>query len=62
MTVAGEFLNAKRAAVIYYEKRLTPAQRRFTRAFETLARVRALPARAEAAKAGRGFPLAGKAG
>lgn len=35
---------------IYYEKRLTLAQRRFTRAVEALARTRALLARAEAAK------------
>jgi hypothetical protein len=34
----------------HYEKRLTLAQRRFTRAVETLARVRALLARAESAK------------
>jgi hypothetical protein len=33
---------------IYYEKRLTLAQRRFARAVETLARTRALLARAEA--------------
>lgn len=35
----------------HYEKRLTLAQRRFMRAVETLARVRALLARAEQAKA-----------
>lgn len=53
----------------HYEKRLTLAQRRFTRAVETLARVRALLARAELAreaaeraKAGRGLTLARKAG
>jgi hypothetical protein len=53
----------------HYEKRLTLAQRRFTRAVETLARVRALLARAESAreaaeraKAGRGLALARKAG
>ena len=53
----------------HYEKRLTMAQRRFTRAVETLARVRALLARAEVArdaaeksKAGRGLALARKAG
>lgn len=34
----------------HYEKRLTLAQRRFTRAVETLARVRALLARAEVAR------------
>lgn len=34
----------------HYEKRLTLAQRRFTRALETLARVRALLARAEVAQ------------
>jgi hypothetical protein len=55
--------------VEHYEKRLTLAQRRFTRAVETLARVRALLARAESAreaaeraKAGRGLALARKAG
>lgn len=53
----------------HYEKRLTLAQRRFTRAVETLARVRALLARAEVArdaaersKVGRGLTLARKAG
>lgn len=35
---------------MYYEKRLTLAQRRFTRAVESLARTRALLARAEAAR------------
>lgn len=39
---------------MYYEKRLTLAQRRFTRAVETLARVRALRARVEAAAEKRG--------
>lgn len=53
----------------HYEKRLTLAQRRFTRAVETLARVRALLARAEVARdaaersrASRGLALARKAG
>jgi hypothetical protein len=36
----------------HYEKRLTLAQRRFTRAVETLAKVQALLARAEQAQAG----------
>jgi hypothetical protein len=44
----------------HYEKRLTLAQRRFTRAVETLARVRALLARAEAAKEAAGKARLGK--
>jgi hypothetical protein len=53
----------------HWEKRLTLAQRRFTRAVTTLARVRALLARADSAKeaaersqAGRQLALARKAG
>jgi hypothetical protein len=53
----------------HWEKRLTLAQRRFTRAVTTLARVRGLLARAESAKeaaersqAGRQLALARKAG
>jgi hypothetical protein len=46
----------------HFEKRLTLAQKRFTRAVERLAKVRALLARADAARERRGVVPLGQAG